>query len=81
MTITRDTLVEYMVKHFNVREEDLSDGTLLFSSGLLDSFYLVDLVTFIEKQTGVKVGATEMTLDNLDSIDRILGFLEKRLAE
>lgn len=78
MPIGRDTLVEYMVEHFQVREEDLADGKLLFSSGLLDSFFLVDLVVFIEKEAGIRVGATEVTLDNMDSIERILGFVDKR---
>ena len=53
----------------------------LISSGLIDSFSLVELVLFIEKQCGIKVKPTEVNLDNLDSVERILVFAEARTNE
>jgi len=78
MAVTRQALVEYMVGNLGLQEDALSDDTLLFSTGLLDSFSLVELITFIESNASIKVGATEVNLDNLDSIERILRFVEKR---
>ena len=56
----------------------LADETPLFSSNLLDSFSMVDLIMFIEKESGVRLDPTDVSLDNLDSIDRILRFVDVR---
>ena len=36
---------------------------------------------FIEKEGGVRLNPTDVSLDNLDSIERILRFVEARRAE
>lgn len=51
--------------------------TLLLSSGTVDSFAMLELIVFIEKRTGKKVAATDVNLENLDSIDRIVAFARK----
>lgn len=58
---------------------ELDDETPLFSSGLIDSFALVDLILLIERECRIRVGPTEVTLDNLDSIARILRFAGNRV--
>lgn len=50
---------------------------LLFTSGLLDSFDLVDLVSLIEQNGGVKVRARDINMDNLDSVGRVVRFLAR----
>lgn len=54
------------------------DSAPLFSEGLLDSLLLIDLIGWIEKTAGVSLAWHEVTLENLDTIDRILAFLEVR---
>lgn len=78
MSVSRDGLVTYLVDNFGVRADDLTDEAPLFSKGLLDSFHLVDLVGYIEGAAGIKVGAMEVNLDNLDSIGKILAFVASK---
>ena len=52
----------------------VSDDTPIFSSGLLDSFSLVDLIAFVERETGRRMKTADVHLDNLDTIDRILAY-------
>lgn len=66
-----------------ILEDDLGcdlDGvevsSLLFSTGVVDSFTLVTLIMELEKETGTKVSAGDVTLENFDSIERILAYLE-----
>lgn len=80
MAVTREGLVEYMARNFGLEAEELRDGALLFSTGLLDSFNLLDVVTFIETEAGIRMGALDVNLDNLDSIDRILAYVQKARA-
>ena len=39
---------------------------------------MVNLIMFIEDIAGVRVHPADVTLDNFDSIDRILAFVETR---
>ena len=78
MAISRESLVAYLENEHGVDAADLTDDAPLFSGGLLDSFSLVDLILFIEKGAGFKMNPTEVSLDNLDSIERILGFVAAR---
>lgn len=53
----------------------------LISSGLLDSFHLIDLANYIEDRFGVKIEDTELnrqTFDNLEQLARIIWNRMKR---
>jgi acyl-coenzyme A synthetase/AMP-(fatty) acid ligase/acyl carrier protein len=78
MSLTRDALMEYLVGHAQVDPSAIEDTTELFSSGLVDSFAMVDLLQFLEKQTGARMGPEDISLDNLDSVQRILAFAASR---
>jgi acyl carrier protein len=39
---------------------------------------MVDLIMFVEDAAGFRLHPTDITLDNLDSIARILAFVEAR---
>jgi acyl carrier protein len=50
----------------------------LISSGLIDSFSLVDLALFIEDTFGVRIDDAELTADVFDTIDELAGFIKAR---
>jgi len=52
----------------------------LFVSGLLDSFTLVDFVTLIEAECGIKIDDSDLRPENFDTIARIEEFIEKARA-
>ena len=74
MALTRDALVQYLEDKARVDLSGVDDEAELFSSGMIDSFAMVDLLVFLEKHTGSKMGPEDITLDNLDSVGRILAF-------
>ncbi len=80
MAVTRETLVEFMAENFGVGPREIEDTTPLFTTGLLDSFCMINLIVHIEKTEGIRIGATEVTLDNLDTVSRILAFVAARTA-
>ncbi|MET0251544.1 MAG: acyl carrier protein [Novosphingobium sp.] len=63
---------------------DLDDGTgvdsPLFSSGALDSVAMLDLIMFIEEESGIEIRPDEVTLENFDTPGRILRFAQERAA-
>ncbi len=52
----------------------------LISSGLIDSFSLVDLSLFIEDTFGVRIDDTELNADTFDSLSQLAGIILQRKA-
>ncbi|QYZ68616.1 acyl carrier protein [Neotabrizicola shimadae] len=73
MTLTAESLVAYLTDMLNV-EGPLDAETELFSSGLLDSVAMVNLIAHIEDQARIEVRPSDVTLDNFDTIARILAY-------
>jgi acyl carrier protein len=78
MALDRESLRRYLQENQGIQPEDFEDDTLLFSSGLIDSFSMVNLIMFIEDSAGLRVHPADVTLDNFDSIERILEFVGAR---
>lgn len=50
----------------------------LISSGLVDSFSLVDLGLFIEDTFGVRIEDTELNADTFDSLEQLADLIQAR---
>lgn len=50
----------------------------LISSGLIDSFSLVDLALFVEDSFGVHIDDTELNADTFDSLDALADLIVQR---
>ena len=81
MSLDRTTLLGFLHDRLGVDQGSIDDATSLFSSGVLDSFGMVELIMFLENVGGVQLRPTEVTLENLDSVERIMGFLAVRAQE
>lgn len=53
----------------------------LISSGLVDSFHLVDLSLFIEDQFGVRIEDTELNVETFDSLNQLAALIRSRQSE
>jgi acyl carrier protein len=52
----------------------------LISSGLIDSFSLVDLALFVEDQFGVHLDDSELNAASFDSLGQLAGLIQQRQA-
>jgi acyl carrier protein len=69
----------YIVENFLFGQgNDLRDDTAFLEKGILDSTGVLELVTFLEESFSIKIEADETLPENLDSIDSICGFLERK---
>jgi acyl carrier protein len=72
----------FIVENFLFGDASLApakDASLL-EGGVIDSTGVLELVFFIEEQFGVKLADSEIVPANLDSIARIIAFLETKKA-
>lgn len=72
--LTRSQVLEFIEQQLRVDVSGISDDTLLFSSSLLDSLAMVEVIAFVEKTAAVRFEPQDVTLENLDSVSRILSF-------
>jgi acyl carrier protein len=77
MALTKEKLVDHLVSQYAV-EPDVGDETALFSTGLLDSFCMVGVIAYMEKEMGQKLKLSEITLGNFDTIGRMIRFAEQK---
>jgi len=79
--INDDLLLRFLSDELNIDATTIAADDPLFSSGIIDSFALITLMTYLESQCGFRIAPMEVTLDNFDSIERILRFAERKLQE
>lgn len=78
--MTKAELLDYLAAELHVDTEGLDDESLLFSTGIVDSFALVTLIGHLEETGGFRMSPADVTLENLDSVGRILAFVERQTA-
>ena len=76
--MTADRLLMFLRDELYVDVGDIVASTPLFSSARIDSFAMVDLIAFLEQEADFRMDPADITLDNLDSVDRIVGFVNAR---
>jgi len=47
--------------------------------GIVDSTGILEMIAFLEAEFGVKVEDEELVPENLDSVDRLVGFVGRKL--
>jgi acyl carrier protein len=59
-------------------ERVISPDEPLLSSGLVDSFHLVDLSIFVENTFGVRIDDADLNASSFDSLDQLASFIKAR---
>jgi len=59
-------------------KRSIGDAEPLISTGLIDSFSLMDLALFVEDTFGVRIEDTELNADTFDNLTQLTSFIESR---
>lgn len=59
----------------------LEDDKSFLDSGILDSTGMLELIMFLEGTYNIKIQPEEMLPENLDSVNRVAAFVERKMAE
>ena len=78
----RASLRRYVLENhlFTDDESRLKDADSFLESGILDSTGIMELILFIEESQNLKVTDDEMAPENLDSIDNLVAYIERKQA-
>jgi len=74
-----DVLIKYIASSILKQPgRGLQPDEALISSGLIDSFSLVDLALFVEETFGVRIDDTELNADTFDSLAQLADLIQGR---
>jgi acyl carrier protein len=69
----------FVVEHFLFGQgANFQDGASFLEQGIMDSTGVLELVAFLEENFGMKVADDELIPENLDSVDLICEYLERK---
>lgn len=75
----QNTISSYIAREILQQpQRRIAPDEALISSGLVDSFHLVDLAVFIEDQFGVHLDDTELTKDSFDTLNQLAALILSR---
>ena len=78
-TEMQQTISDFIVKTILKQPKRvIQPGDALISSGLIDSFSLVDLALFVEDTFGVRIADSELNASTFDSIEQLINLIQVR---
>lgn len=80
MRAIKDTIRTFVVENFLFgNDEGLTDEVSFMDQGIIDSTGILELIDYIESEFSISVEDHEMIPENLDSINNILKYLQKKM--
>lgn len=76
MELTARDVREFLGKKTRMDLQAMSDDAPLFSSGVIDSFVMIDLMRMLEQRTGARLAPEDLA--ELDSVQAIVAFAAKK---
>ena len=78
-----DGIVQKISKYITVEilkqpSKIISPDEPLLSSGLIDSFHLVDLALFVEDNFGVRIDDSELNSSTFDTLNQLVALIQSR---
>jgi acyl carrier protein len=78
----RKELRAYILEEFLFGDESepFADGDSFMQKGIIDSTGVIGLVSFLEENYGVRVEDEEMVPGNLDSIENLTAYIQRKVG-
>lgn len=74
----KEKLLEFIRDEFlDDPDTAIDENTKLISSGMIDSFSLVSLQTFIAKEFGKKIPAPKITAESFDTVKQMIDIIDQ----
>ncbi len=79
MTEFKDTITNFIIDNFLFGDDEgLKDDVSFLNEGIIDSTGILELIVFLEEEFSIEIEDEEMIPENLDSINNLLSFLNKK---
>jgi acyl carrier protein len=81
MTAMQNEIRQFVVDNFLFGQTDkqIGDSDSFLESGIIDSTGVLELISFLESRYEISIADEELVPANLDSVDRVSSFVERKL--
>ena len=80
MSDQKQKIKNFIIENFLFGNSDgLNDDTSFLEEGIIDSTGVLELVKYLEEAFNITVDDEELIPENLDSINNVTAYLEKKL--
>jgi len=81
-TDTRQRIRDFLAQNFLLRTDGFpyGDDASLLDEGVVDSTAVLELTLYLEETFGISIPDEEIVPDNLDSVDRIVAYIESKVG-
>ena len=73
----REKLLEFIVDNFMVEREGIDLDKSMIDEGVIDSFGLIEIAAFMEKEFRMKITEEQMIRSNFGSVNKIVDFIKR----
>lgn len=83
MQMLRDKLRLFILENFLFTDDqsELDDDASFMDNEIIDSTGILEVIEFIEDENQIKVEDDELLPENLDSVNKIIRFVERKQAD
>jgi len=77
-----DIVSQFIIDNFiilNDQKEKIDVNISLYENGIVDSTGVLEIVDFLEEKFGIKIEDDELVPDNLDSINKMSKFVQRKI--
>jgi acyl carrier protein len=76
----KDKLRRYILENFLFTddESELNDEDSFIENQIIDSTGILEVIEFLEDEWNIKTEDDEMIPDNLDSVNKVISFVERK---
>jgi acyl carrier protein len=81
MNTNNSSQVEEIIRNFinnSVNIDALGDDENLFESGLINSLFAVQLMTFVERKFGIEISMDDLDVENFKSVNATAAFIGRK---
>jgi len=80
MTMVEQEIRTFLAENFSLGRDitSLQSTQSLTERGFIDSVGIVEVLTFLENRYGIQISDEETVPENIDTIDNIVRFIEKK---
>jgi methoxymalonate biosynthesis acyl carrier protein len=72
----RETVTNFLLSSINI--QNLNDDDNLFESGIVNSLFAVQLMTFLEKIFAMEIGMDDLDIENFKSVNATTAFVLRK---
>lgn len=73
----QDKLLAFITGSFMVERDEIDLDKSMIDEGIIDSFGLIEIATFMEKEFNMQVGEEQMVRSNFGSVNKIVDFIKR----